>query len=141
MIGEDHVSYTDRFRELSRLVPHPVTPVCKQIERYIQGLNPPIQGLVAAMQHNTLDGAITTVKILIDDVAVKVSPATDRRSKGRMNDQGNSDSGNKRARLRRGNEWSFPRCTRCALRHQKGVTCPNCFKCNRLGHLGMDVCY
>jgi Retrotransposon gag protein len=45
MVDDDHVTYTNRFRELSRLVPHLVAPIFKQIERYIQGLNPPIQGL------------------------------------------------------------------------------------------------
>src|SRR3990170_4275330 len=32
MRGKDHVSYTNRFQELSKLVPHLVTPMTKQIE-------------------------------------------------------------------------------------------------------------
>ncbi|GKD73800.1 reverse transcriptase domain-containing protein [Tanacetum coccineum] len=38
MVGAGHATYTDRFHELARLVPHSVTPENKRIERYIYGL-------------------------------------------------------------------------------------------------------
>ena len=46
MVGVDHMGYTDRFNELSRLVPHLVTPESKRIGRYIWGLVPQIRGIV-----------------------------------------------------------------------------------------------
>ncbi|GKD59560.1 reverse transcriptase domain-containing protein, partial [Tanacetum coccineum] len=38
MVGAGHAAYTDRFHELTRLVPHLVTPENKMIKRYIYGL-------------------------------------------------------------------------------------------------------
>ncbi|GKF71728.1 reverse transcriptase domain-containing protein [Tanacetum coccineum] len=50
MVGAGHVAYTDSFHELTRLVPHLVTPKNKSIERYIYGLAPKIQLMVAATE-------------------------------------------------------------------------------------------
>ncbi|GJY22346.1 putative reverse transcriptase domain-containing protein [Tanacetum coccineum] len=50
MVGADHATYTDRFHELARLVPHLVTLENKRIERYIYGLTPQIRGMVAATE-------------------------------------------------------------------------------------------
>ncbi|GJX57155.1 reverse transcriptase domain-containing protein [Tanacetum coccineum] len=47
MVGAGHAAYTDRFHELARLVPQLVTPEGKKIERYVYGLAPQIQGMVA----------------------------------------------------------------------------------------------
>ncbi|GJV30945.1 reverse transcriptase domain-containing protein [Tanacetum coccineum] len=40
MVGAGHVTYTDRFHKLARLVPHLVTPKGKRIKRYVYGLSP-----------------------------------------------------------------------------------------------------
>ncbi|PWA61748.1 reverse transcriptase domain-containing protein [Artemisia annua] len=45
MVGANHASYTDRFHELSRMVPHLVTPESKRIDRYIRGLVPQIRAM------------------------------------------------------------------------------------------------
>ncbi|GKF63362.1 reverse transcriptase domain-containing protein, partial [Tanacetum coccineum] len=50
MIGAGHATYTDRFHELARLVPHLVTPESRKIERYVYGLALQILGMVAAMK-------------------------------------------------------------------------------------------
>ncbi|GKD33387.1 reverse transcriptase domain-containing protein, partial [Tanacetum coccineum] len=38
MVEAGHATYTDRFHELARLVPHLVTPESRMIERYVYGL-------------------------------------------------------------------------------------------------------
>nr|GEV96655.1 reverse transcriptase domain-containing protein [Tanacetum cinerariifolium] len=40
MVGAGHATYTDRFHELARLVPHLVTPKSRMIERYVYDLAP-----------------------------------------------------------------------------------------------------
>nr|GEV80183.1 reverse transcriptase domain-containing protein [Tanacetum cinerariifolium] len=55
-VGAGHVAYTDRFHELSRLVPHLVTPESKKIERYMYGLASQIRRMVAATEPKTAEG-------------------------------------------------------------------------------------
>ncbi|GJW86348.1 reverse transcriptase domain-containing protein, partial [Tanacetum coccineum] len=43
-----HVTYTNRFHKLARLVPHLVTPKSRKIKRYVYGLAPQIRRMVAA---------------------------------------------------------------------------------------------
>ncbi|GKE66412.1 putative reverse transcriptase domain-containing protein [Tanacetum coccineum] len=54
MVGAGHATYTDRFHELARLVPHLVTPKSRKIERYMYGLASQIRGMVAAMKPKTM---------------------------------------------------------------------------------------
>nr|GEX35070.1 hypothetical protein [Tanacetum cinerariifolium] len=54
MVGVVHASYTNRFHELMRLVPHLVTPESKKIERYAYGLSPQIRRMVAATEPKTM---------------------------------------------------------------------------------------
>ncbi|GKF07333.1 reverse transcriptase domain-containing protein [Tanacetum coccineum] len=50
MIRSNHATYTDRFHELAKLVPHFVTLESKGIKRYIHGLVPQIYGMIQATQ-------------------------------------------------------------------------------------------
>nr|GEW78845.1 reverse transcriptase domain-containing protein [Tanacetum cinerariifolium] len=43
-------TYTDRFHELARLVPHLVTPKSRKIERYVHGLAPQMNGSVKKVE-------------------------------------------------------------------------------------------
>ncbi|GJV63172.1 reverse transcriptase domain-containing protein, partial [Tanacetum coccineum] len=54
MVGAGHAAYTDRFHELTRLVPHLVTPKSKMIERYVYGLAPQIRRMVEATEPKTM---------------------------------------------------------------------------------------
>ncbi|GKB60474.1 hypothetical protein Tco_0916660 [Tanacetum coccineum] len=54
MVGAGHATYTDRFHELARLVPHLVTPESRMIERYVYGLAPQIRRMMAAMKPKTI---------------------------------------------------------------------------------------
>ncbi|GKA05248.1 reverse transcriptase domain-containing protein [Tanacetum coccineum] len=42
IVGAGHATYTYRFHELARLVPHLVTPESRIIKRYVYGLAPQI---------------------------------------------------------------------------------------------------
>ncbi|GKG58578.1 hypothetical protein Tco_0594348, partial [Tanacetum coccineum] len=58
MVRAGHVTYTDRFHELARLLPHLVTLEGKRIERYVYGLAPQIRGMVAAMEPSNIQRAM-----------------------------------------------------------------------------------
>ena len=67
MEGADITAYTTRFHELSRLVPHLVTPEHKRIERYIYGLAPEIRGMVTSSKPTTLRQAVDTTLNLTEN--------------------------------------------------------------------------
>ncbi|GKF82952.1 reverse transcriptase domain-containing protein, partial [Tanacetum coccineum] len=68
MIGAGHETYTDRFYELARLVPHLVAPEKNRIERYIYGLAPQIRRMVAATEPTTIQSAVLKAGMLTDEV-------------------------------------------------------------------------
>lgn len=57
MKGSDIDTYTTRFKDLSVLCLHMVTPELKKVERYIWGLPSPIQGNVEDAEPSTFDSA------------------------------------------------------------------------------------
>nr|GEV38093.1 putative reverse transcriptase domain-containing protein [Tanacetum cinerariifolium] len=67
MLEAGHAAYTDRFHELARLVPHLVTPENKRIKRYIYGLAPQIQGMVAATKPKNIQKAMQMAGTLTDE--------------------------------------------------------------------------
>ncbi|GKF38626.1 hypothetical protein Tco_0118687 [Tanacetum coccineum] len=67
MVGAGHAAYTDRFHELTRLVPHLVTPDSRMIERYVFGLTPQIHGMVAATEPKTIQKAVQISGTLTDE--------------------------------------------------------------------------
>ncbi|GJR05622.1 putative reverse transcriptase domain-containing protein [Tanacetum coccineum] len=67
MVGANHVSYTNQFYELAKLVPHLVTPESSRIKRYIAGLACEIRGMLRATQPTTIQSAILRVGILTDE--------------------------------------------------------------------------
>ncbi|GJU52302.1 hypothetical protein Tco_1226016 [Tanacetum coccineum] len=67
MVRAGHAAYTNRFHDLARLVPHLVTPENKRIERYIYGLAPQIQGMVATTEPTTIQKAMQIAGTLTDE--------------------------------------------------------------------------
>ncbi|GJT55905.1 putative reverse transcriptase domain-containing protein [Tanacetum coccineum] len=67
MVWVGHATYTDRFHELARLVPHLVTPKSRKIERYVYGLAPHIHGMVAATEPKTMQKAVQISGALTDE--------------------------------------------------------------------------
>ncbi|GJS06360.1 putative reverse transcriptase domain-containing protein [Tanacetum coccineum] len=57
MVEAGHATYTDRFHELARLVPHLVTTKSRKIERYVYGLVLQIRGMVEATEPKTMQKA------------------------------------------------------------------------------------
>ncbi|GJW67528.1 hypothetical protein Tco_0121952, partial [Tanacetum coccineum] len=66
MVGANHASYTDRFHELAKLVPHLVTHESSRIKRYIAGLALEIREMLRATQPTIIQSEILRVGILTD---------------------------------------------------------------------------
>ncbi|KAD3641757.1 hypothetical protein E3N88_30981 [Mikania micrantha] len=75
MIGADCLKYTDRFHELTCLLPNMFPTEQALIEKYIKGLVPQIKGMVTAAEPRTLKHAITLTTRLTD-VAVRSGTLT-----------------------------------------------------------------
>nr|GEV21272.1 reverse transcriptase domain-containing protein [Tanacetum cinerariifolium] len=67
MVKAGHAAYTNRFHGLARLVPHLVTPKSKRVRRYVYGLAPHIQGMVAAAEPKTIQKAMEIAGTLTDE--------------------------------------------------------------------------
>ncbi|GKD38025.1 hypothetical protein Tco_1258232, partial [Tanacetum coccineum] len=67
MVGAGHATHTDRFHELSRLVPHLVTPKNKRIEGYVYGLAPQIRGIVAATEPTMIQSVVLKAGLLTNE--------------------------------------------------------------------------
>ncbi|GJS40982.1 putative reverse transcriptase domain-containing protein [Tanacetum coccineum] len=152
MVGADHATYTDRFHELARLVPHLVTPENKRIERYIYGLASHIQGMVAATEPTTIQKAVQKANTLTDEAirngSLKRNPER-RRNGGETSRDRNVKDDNKRNRtgnafaktanpVRREYTGAAPKCANCNQHHSTETPCRACFNYNHLGHIAKD---
>ncbi|GKA93187.1 reverse transcriptase domain-containing protein, partial [Tanacetum coccineum] len=152
MVGADHVAYTDRFHELTRLGPHLVTPENKRIERYIYGLALQIRGMVVATEPTVIQKAMQKAGILTDEAikngSLKKSPKKRGNSRETSRDRNVKDD-NKKTRtgnafatttnpVRREYTGAAPKCANYILHHSPESPCRACFNCNRLGHLAKD---
>ncbi|GKB37668.1 putative reverse transcriptase domain-containing protein [Tanacetum coccineum] len=152
MVGASHVTYTNRFHELSRLVPHLVTPDNKRIERYIYGLAPPIYAMVATTKPTTIQSAVLKVGMLTDE-AIRIG-ALKKVIKKRGNNRepsrdGNARNDNKRSRtgrafatttnlVRKEYTGTIPKFPNCNYHHQPKVPCRLCTNYNRFRHITKD---
>ncbi|GJZ87635.1 reverse transcriptase domain-containing protein [Tanacetum coccineum] len=152
MVGVGHVAYTDRFHELSRLVPHLVTPEGKRIETYMFGLAPQIQGMVAVTEPKTIQKVVQIADTLTDEAlrngSIKKNPEK-RGNGGEPRKDRNVRDDNKRTRtgnafattanpVRREYTGMAPKCIACNYHHSPDTPCRTCFNCNRLGYFAQD---
>ncbi|GKB90759.1 putative reverse transcriptase domain-containing protein [Tanacetum coccineum] len=151
MVGANHAAYTDRFHELSKLVPHLVTPESSRIKRYIAGLAPEIRGMLRATQLTTIQTAILRARILTDE-AVSCGTLTKGSDKRKGVDEPSKTGGfwkdNKKAKTGTGfvattparNEAgnSNPKCNKCFTHHPVNGFCRLCFNCQKPGHFVRD---
>ncbi|GJY99000.1 reverse transcriptase domain-containing protein [Tanacetum coccineum] len=152
MVGVGYAVYTDRFHELARLVPHLVTPEDKRIERYVYGLAPQIQGMVAATEPKTIQKAVQIAGTFPDEAfrngSIKKNPEK-RGNRGEPSKDRNVRDDNKRTRtgnafatttnpVGRENTSMLPKCSICNTHHPPGVPCRTCFNCNRPGYFTND---
>ncbi|GJX67979.1 reverse transcriptase domain-containing protein [Tanacetum coccineum] len=115
MVGAGHATYTDRFHELARLVPHLVTLEDKRIER---------------------NGSI---KKNHEKKGNMGEPSKDRNEK---DDNKRTRTGNDFATtanpIRREYTGTEPKCTTCNYHHSPETPCHTCFNCNCPGHFVRD---
>ncbi|GJS57952.1 putative reverse transcriptase domain-containing protein [Tanacetum coccineum] len=147
MVRAGHAAYTDRFHELARLVTHLVTPENKRIARYVYGLAPQIQGMVAATEPKIIQKAVQIAGTLTDEALRNGSIKKNlekRGNRGEPSKDWNVRDDNKRTRtgnafvtitnpVGRENTGTVPKCTICSTYHPPGEPCFTCFNCNRPG--------
>ncbi|GJZ87501.1 putative reverse transcriptase domain-containing protein [Tanacetum coccineum] len=145
MVGANHASYTDRFHELAKLVPHLVTPESSHIKRYIAGLAPEIRGMLLATQPTIIPSAILRAGILTDEV-VSCGTLTKGNEKRKGVEEtskpGGSWKDNKKEKVGTGfvetapsrNEFvgPYPKCAKCYSYHPENGPCRLCYNCQKL---------
>nr|GEV96561.1 hypothetical protein [Tanacetum cinerariifolium] len=143
MVGAGHVVYTNRFHELTRLVPHLVTPESRRIKWYVYGLALQIRRMVAAMEPKTMQKAMQISCALTDEAVMNgsVKKVEKRGNVGEPSKDKNGRDDNKRTRtgnvfattvspVGRENTGNWPKCTTCNSYHAPRGPCRTCFNCN-----------
>nr|GEY84468.1 putative reverse transcriptase domain-containing protein [Tanacetum cinerariifolium] len=151
MVEAGHAAYTDRFHELSRLVPHLLTPESRKIERYVYGLALQIRRMVAATEPKIIQKAVQIFGALTDEAVRNgsIKKVKKRGNVGEPSKDKNDRGDNKRTRngnafattanpVGRDNTGVWPKCTTCNSYHAPGGLCRTCFNCNRPGNLKKD---
>ncbi|KAJ9544144.1 hypothetical protein OSB04_023851 [Centaurea solstitialis] len=82
MKGNDITSYTTRFHELAKLVPHLVTPEQNRVDRYVWGLSPEIRGNVTAADPKSLQEAVNLANRLTNN-AIRSGTFSSDKAKGK----------------------------------------------------------
>ncbi|KAI3686867.1 hypothetical protein L1987_80556 [Smallanthus sonchifolius] len=158
----DNLAYTTRFQELSLLVPHMITPLVREIEKYIGGLPMQIQDAVLGSNPPTLEAAIRLSATLSDN-HVKAGTLTRKGSKKVVSTLAavkdvKPESSN-RNKKRKGRNFAAvtpvvppiqvaplgqnpkpyrgpnPQCQTCKYHHPANLPCRLCSSCGRYGHV------
>ncbi|GJU44434.1 putative reverse transcriptase domain-containing protein [Tanacetum coccineum] len=127
LVGANHVSYTDRFHELAKLVSHLVTPESSRIK------------------------SIKAARILTDEAiscGTLIKGIEKRKGVEESSKQGGGRNNDKRVKVSKGfvaatahrNEYvgSLPRCAKCLAHHSKDRPCLVCFNCQKSGHIARN---
>ncbi|GKD19362.1 reverse transcriptase domain-containing protein [Tanacetum coccineum] len=152
MVRAGHATYTDRFHELARLVPHLVTPENKRIEMYIYGLVLQIHGMVATIEPKTIQSAILIAGMLTDEPIRNGSLKKNTEKRGNNGEpgrDGNVRNDNKRSMIGRAFDTitnpvrkeytgTTPKCSNWNYQHPPEAPCRLCINCNRFGHIAKD---
>ncbi|KAJ9539536.1 hypothetical protein OSB04_032269 [Centaurea solstitialis] len=150
MMGSDIDSYTARFHELAKLVPHLVTPEENRIDRYIWGLAPEIRGNVTSANPTTLQAAVNLATRLTNNAIRSGTFSSDKaKGKRKMDELLKNKSGERIVKNRKimGNfgvqtqmvekgKGTHPKCDKCNNHHSG--RCIICLKCNKGGHFAKD---
>ncbi|KAI3685709.1 hypothetical protein L6452_34966 [Arctium lappa] len=150
MVGNDIDTYTARFHELAKLVPHLVTPEESRIDKYIWGLAPEIRGDVTSSKPTTLQEAVSIATRLTNN-AIRSGNFAHEKAMGKRKieepSRRQSDRIACKNRKRMGNygvqaqvvekgKGTYPKCDKCNNRHSG--RCIICTKCNKGGHFARD---
>ncbi|KAJ9566947.1 hypothetical protein OSB04_002913 [Centaurea solstitialis] len=150
MMGSDIDSYTARFHELAKLVPHLVTPEENRIDRYIWGLAPEVRGNVTSANPTTLQAAVNLATRLTNNAIRSGTFLSDKaKGKRKMDEFLKNKSGERIVKNRKimGNfgvqtqmvekgKGTHPKCDKCNNHHSG--RCIICLKCNKGGHFAKD---
>nr|GEU74802.1 hypothetical protein [Tanacetum cinerariifolium] len=124
--GNDVLTYTNRFQELTLICTKFVANESEKIDKYISGLPDSIYGNVKSSKPRTLDETIELTNDLMDQ---KLRTYAERADNKRMTDD--------RTGERKPYEGSLPKRTKCQ-RHHNGPCTQKCHKCNKVGHFARD---
>ncbi|KAD3066853.1 hypothetical protein E3N88_34733 [Mikania micrantha] len=161
MIGADCLAYTDRFHELTCLLPDMFPTEAALIEKYIKGLIPQIRGMVTAAEPTTLKHTILLTTKLTNEAVrsgtlslkpqtahsrsdvgtSNVSKGTKRKWFGKTKAKAPAEITQSKPTVknygaaipeRKTYTGQVPKCNKCPLHHTG--PCPVCLNCNRVGH-------
>ncbi|XP_035834025.1 uncharacterized protein LOC118482595 [Helianthus annuus] len=150
MVDAEVAAYTTRFHELSRLLPHMVTPEFKRIERYIWGLAPQIRGMVTSSKPPTIQSAVTLAHSLTDE-AVRTGALGNKGNGGKQHDNKRKWAGKKTgyhsgkkqesarvfaavATEKKPYSGPLPKCNKCNFHHHGTCESFTCTICKKPGH-------
>ncbi|GJW13628.1 putative reverse transcriptase domain-containing protein [Tanacetum coccineum] len=129
MVGASHATYTDRFHELDRLVPHLVTPESRRLRDAYMAL------LRALTDEAVRNGSIKKVE-------KRGNVGEPSKEKYGRDDNKRTRTGNAFATttnpVGRENTGAWPKCTTCNSYHAHGGPCRTCFNYNHPGHFAKD---
>ncbi|XP_021990842.1 uncharacterized protein LOC110887571 [Helianthus annuus] len=128
MVGVDIYGYTQRFHDLSRVVPYMVTPEFKRVERYIWGLALAIRSMVTSSHPATMMLAVTLAVSLTEEA--KGSGLNNKKKENPAVKKGKAfvattETGPK------GYAGNTPKCNKCGYHHYGGCR-------TKLGHRSED---
>ncbi|XP_076913256.1 uncharacterized protein LOC143571815 [Bidens hawaiensis] len=142
-----HREYTNKFNEMSHLVPDWVTPEAKKIKRYVQGLSIDICRLVIPAKPATFREVVDLSGMLYDE-RDDVQPSETKKKWNNHNNNGkrfgnNSyKPGEKRVKIeegetKMGGSSEQKECRKCGKSHygQCFLGLNLCFRCGKTGHL------
>nr|GEU90483.1 hypothetical protein [Tanacetum cinerariifolium] len=149
--GNDVLTYTDRFQELTLICTKFAANETEKIDKYISGLPDNIYGSVKASKPKTLDEIIELANDLMDQ---KLRTYAERQTNNKMkadyssrNNHGQQQHPSKRQNVakvynmgsgeRKPYGGNLPKCTKCHF-HHNGPCTQKCHKCNKVEHLARD---
>ncbi|KAJ9539079.1 hypothetical protein OSB04_031812 [Centaurea solstitialis] len=141
MKGNDITTYTTRFHELAKLVPHLVTPEQNRVDRYVWGLSPEIRGNVTAADPKSLQEAVNLANRLTNNAIRSGTSGKDRRvtrNYGVQTQAAKKEKGTYQSCSKCGNHHAgrCVICTRCGMGGHTDKDCRKrtCFECGSFNH-------
>ncbi|KAJ9545141.1 hypothetical protein OSB04_024848 [Centaurea solstitialis] len=150
MKGNDVTTYTTRFHELAKLVPHLLTPEHNLVDRYVWGLSPEIRGNVTAADPKTLQEAVNLANRLTNN-AIRSGTFSGDKTKGKrkMEESTKPQFKGRSGKYRRvtrnygvqiqaaeKEKGTYQKCGKCGNHH--AGRCVICLRCGKGGHVDKD---